>query len=281
VKIFLNGELVPEERAVVSVLDRGFLYGDGLFESMRVFAGKPFRWEQHLQRLANGLKFVRIQLPFDSAALRDAAIQLVETNQMPECLLRLTISRGIGVRGYSPKGANKPSVAMSLHPLPQSTPESLAVWRLMTSSVRLPAKEPLAQFKTCNKLPQILARIEADDAGADEALVLNTEGYVVEGASSNLFWVDGQVVCTPPLVSGILAGVTRIVVSELCRNRSLTLREANITPVALKQVQGAFVSLSSLGIAEASTLDGHTLKRSPVVQQLREDYWELVQRETV
>jgi len=171
--VFLNGNFVPEDQAVVSVFDRSFLYGDGLFETMRICKGESFRWEQHLERFAQGAKFLKIRLPFSNDSLRRYVAELVARNQMPEALLRATLSRGIGLRGYSPKGADHPSLVMSLHPAPAM--DAPARWNLITSSCRLPANEPLAQFKTCNKLSQILARAEADAAGADEALLLNTE----------------------------------------------------------------------------------------------------------
>src|SRR6266478_1503384 len=202
--VFLDGQFVPEQEAVVSVFDRAFLYGDGLFETIRVFNGKPFRWQQHLERLLQGAEFLKIQPPFAPDSLTGFAAQLVIRNQMPDSLLRLTLSRGVGLRGYSPKGADRPLLAMSLHPAPSIDPQTPPRWRLTTSTLRLPAGEPLAQFKTCNKLSQVLARAEADAAGADEALLLNTDGHVVEGASSNLFWIEDQTVCTPPLASGIL-----------------------------------------------------------------------------
>src|SRR5215831_3054390 len=212
--VFLNGEFVPEEQAVVSVFDRGFLYGDGLFETMRVFNGRVFRWEQHLERLRGGLDFLNFRFALDPARLREVADRLVLINQMPDSLLRLTISRGVGRRGCSPAGADKPTVVMTMHAPPSASPDE--GWTVITSSVRLPAGQAVAAYKTCSKLPQILARMEADAAGANEALLLNTEGVVVEGASSNLFWVKESLVCTPPIPSGILAGVTRAVVMEIC-----------------------------------------------------------------
>ncbi|HLP76592.1 MAG TPA: aminotransferase class IV, partial [Candidatus Paceibacterota bacterium] len=150
----------------------------------------------------------------------------------------------------------------------------------MTSSVRLPAGEALAQFKTCNKLAQILARAEADVAQADEALLLNTDGNIVEGASSNLFWIEGETACTPPLVSGILAGVTRAVVLDLCRALKITTCETNITSARLRQARGVFVSLSSRGVVEAESLDGATLQKAAVIETLRAAYWDLVRGET-
>src|SRR5215472_16973761 len=190
--VFLNGEFVPEKDAVISVFDRSFLYGDGLFETMRVVQGRPFRWAEHMERLERGASFAGIRIPFAEASLRKFAEELIAKNQVPEALLRLTLSRGVGVRGYSPKGAEQPTIVMSLHEFLPVDPENPPGWRLITSSFRLPADEALAQFKTCNKLPQILARAEADAAGADEALLSNTEGHVVEASSSNLFWVEAD-----------------------------------------------------------------------------------------
>src|SRR5213594_3375395 len=106
--VFLNGQFVPEERAVVSVFDRGFLYGDGLFETVRVYAGQPFRWPQHLQRLERGAEFLRLRMPFEAATLTRFARELMEHNRMFEAVLRLTLSRGVGQRGYSAKGADQP-----------------------------------------------------------------------------------------------------------------------------------------------------------------------------
>ncbi|HXE41467.1 MAG TPA: aminotransferase class IV, partial [Candidatus Baltobacteraceae bacterium] len=228
--VFLNGKFVPEERAVVSVFDRAFLLGDGLFETMLIFNGKPFRWQQHMERLQRGAKFLKIKLPFTAGQLRKAVDKLITKNKMQDALLRVMLSRGVGQRGYLPKGANSPTLVMSLHPAPELDFENPPRWKLMASSFRLPADEPLAQFKTCNKLPQILARVEADDAGADEALLLNTDGFIVEGAGSNLFWIERNMVCTPPLAAGILSGVTRLVVLEICRKLKISVREKNIQP---------------------------------------------------
>jgi branched-subunit amino acid aminotransferase/4-amino-4-deoxychorismate lyase len=244
---------------------------------MRVFKGKPFRWAQHMERLHGGAEFLKIKLPFSAEALRGFLDELVAKNEMPDALLRLTLSRGVGVRGYSPKGAGSPTLVMSLHAMPAS--DAPPRWKLITSSHRLPANEPLAQFKTCNKLAQILARAEADAAGADEALLLNTDGFVVEGASSNLFWIEGDTICTPPLAAGVLAGVTRAVVLEISRALAVKTREANVPTGELKRVDGIFVSLSSFGIVEATSLDGDICKQSPLPEKILGRYLELLKRE--
>ena len=274
--VFLNGKFVPEEQATVSVFDRSFLYGDGLFETMRVINGKPFRWWDHMERLREGGDFLGIKIPFGCKSLEKFANELIAQNKMPDALMRLTVSRGVGPRGYSPKGADKPTLVMSLHPAPVMPNSGLARWKLVTASLRLPAGDALAQFKTANKLAQVLARAEADAAGADEAVLLNTDGHVVEGASSNLFWIEGKTVCTPPLTDGLLAGVTRAVTMEICQGLSLPITERAVTPEQLRRADGVFLTLSSIGVAEAIALDGATLATSPIAEDIHSAYEKLL-----
>ena len=274
--VFLNGKFVPERKAVVSVFDRAFLYGDGLFETMRIANGRPFRWEQHMQRLEQGAAFLRIKLPFSPAKLHALVIKLAARNKTRDTLLRLTLSRGVGAPGYSPRNAKSPVLVMSLRPLPKMGQGNVTQWNVITSSFRLPAGDPLAVFKTCNKLSQVMARAEADAAGADEALLANTSGFVVEGASSNLFWLRRGVLFTPPLAAGILPGVTRTVVMEIASRLKIPLRQKNIRLRELLQSEGVFLSLSSFGVVEVKSLDGSVLKRSPLTAQIARAYEELL-----
>src|SRR5947208_3976423 len=133
--VFVNGRFLPEEQAVVSFFDRAFLYGDGIFEALRISHGQPFRWQQHMERLQAGLDHLKISSPYSPAQLRDYTRRLVAENRMPESLLRVTISRGVGKRGYSPVGANSPSVVLSLHPAPVADPDNPPRWKLITSTV--------------------------------------------------------------------------------------------------------------------------------------------------
>jgi aminodeoxychorismate lyase len=278
--VFLNGRFVPEEQALVSVLDRSFLYGDGLFETVLVANSVPFRWSQHLARLEAGAAFLGITPPFANAELTRFAAKLIHENHGSNALLRLTLSRGVGLRGYSPRSADSPVLVMTLHELTPFDPALLQNWRLKTAAIRLPADQPLAQFKTCNKLAQVLARAEAEQAGADEALLANTDDFVVEGASSNLFWIEQGSVYTPPLASGILSGITRSVVMELCREVGLSVYERNVAGSRLLQAEAVFLSLSSLGIVQATCLDGAPLRLSPLTSQIHSRYSDLVRRET-
>ncbi len=270
----INGQFVREEQAVVSVFDRSFLYGDGLFETILIHGGSPFCWQEHMERLRRGAEFLNIRIPFASKQLLQFASHLVRENQMTEALLRITLSRGVGPRGYSPQGANQPVLVMSLHAASALDLQNPPRWRLFTSAVRIPSGQPLAQHKTCNKLAQILARAEAETSGADEALLLNTDGEVAEAASSNVFWINKEVVGTPPLTSGILAGVTRTVILNICESLGVPVGEIRIQPESLRQADGVFLSLSSMGVVEVISLDGNPLRRSPLVEKIRLAYHE-------
>lgn len=278
--VFLNGKFVPEEQALVSIFDRSFLYGDGLFETLRVCHGQPFRWTQHIERLERGAALLRLRLPFSPEELRKFADELISRNRMPESVLRVHVSRGVGPRGYSIKQADRPSLTMSLHAAPQADPQNPPHWRLITSSIRLPAGDPLTNQKTCNKLPHILARAEAEERGADEALLLNTHGEVAEGAACNVFWLEGGTVCTPLLTAGALPGITRAVVLELCGALGLPAREQAATPQTLRASGGVFLTLSTLGIVEAVSLDGEPLPSVARLPALRGAYERLVEKET-
>jgi aminodeoxychorismate lyase len=276
----INGQFVSQEQAVVPVTDRSFLYGDGVFETIPVYNGKPFRWAQHLERLTRGADFLKIRLAFAPKELRGLASELIERNQMPDAVLRLTLSRGSGEPGYSPAGADAPLLAMTLRPRQPVDPENPLCWRLKTSSYKLPASDPLSSFKTNNKLLQILARAEAEAADADDALMLNTNGEVAETASANLFWVYRDTVYTTPTGRGALPGITRAVVLELCQALNLPTNKRVIKPESLRKSEGIFLSLSSLGIVPVSAIDGDPVPTSPIAEKILSAYYAVVQRET-
>ena len=276
--VLVNDRFVPAEQAAVSIFDRGFLYGDGLFEAVRVSNGRLFRWSRHMLRLHRGANFLRIKVANSDNRLREVAMELVRLNGMTEAILRLTLSRGITARGYSPATAVNPTLVMTINPLPQN--DGPAQWRLATASLRLRAGDPLAPFKTCNRLLQVLGRAEADTAGRDEVLFLNDAGQAVETSSANLFWIEQDEICTAPLGSGILPGVTRSVLFEVCDALGKRVREESIAREQLLQAEGAFASLSSLGVVEIVQIDETELSRSPLISDIRVGYEELLRRET-
>jgi aminodeoxychorismate lyase len=270
--VFLNGHFLPETEAVISINDRGFLLGDGLFETVRVVHGKPFRFAQHLERLARGADFFKIKLPFALKEIQRFAAQLIEENKMSDAILRLTLTRGTGERGYTPGNENKPTLAMTLH----AAPETPVEWNLITSSFRIPAADPISSFKTTSKILHVLARAEAKEKGADEALLVNTNGEVAETASGNLFWIYHDQICTVPTGRGVLPGVTRAVVLEICQTLGLQTNKCVIKPEALRNSEGIFVTQSALGIIPVSVFDGKTVKPSPLVDPIAQAYNEML-----
>jgi branched-chain amino acid aminotransferase len=274
VLVFLNGQFVPEAQAVVPVNDRGFMYGDGLFETLRVCGGRPFRLAQHLERMMRGADFLKIKCPFTPRELQGFAGQLVEQNQMSEAVLRLTLTRGPGERGYTPRADGRPTVVMTLHPAPP--PDQPVSWSLVTSSYRLPAADPLASFKTLNKLTHVMARGEAVDRGADEALLVNTHGEVAETASGNLFWVDQNRICTVPTGRGLLPGITRALVLEICRSLGVPADERVIEPDGLRKAAGLFITQSALGIVPVTSLNGAPVALSPLADRIAGAYGDML-----
>lgn len=275
----LNGAFVPEEKACVSVLDRGFLYGDGLFETLLLRSGRPFRWEAHLARFEQGARLLGIALPAGGTELRAWVCRLVELNGTPDAIARIALTRGVGLRGYSPRGATAPTLVITLHPAPVVDVEMPVSWRLHCASLRVAEGGLPSLLKTSSKVAHVLARAEAEAAGADEALLLNTRGEVVEAAAANLFWIENATVMTSPLASGALAGITREVVMELCRARQWALTEAAALPGRLLEAEGVFLTLTSLGIVEAVSLDERPLKRSMRVRELHQAYQHLLAQE--
>ena len=274
--VFLNGEFVSESLAVVSINDRGFTYGDGLFETMRVVGGKPFRLAQHLERMVRGAEFLKIPLPHTAKEIQKFTEQLIEQNAMPDSILRVILTRGPGQRGYGPGDAGPPTLVMTLHPTPAAATDTTATWSLVTSPYRIPASDMLSSFKTTSKLLYVMARAEAAERGADEALLVNTNGEAAETATGNLFWVYQDKICTVPTGRGVLPGITRAVVLEICQTLGLQTNKRVIKPEALRNSEGIFVTQSARGIVPVSVFDGEPVRPSPLVDQIACSYDEML-----
>jgi aminodeoxychorismate lyase len=264
---FLNGAWLPEESATISIFDRSFRYGDGLFEAILVTNGKPFRWHQHMARLAASAAFFQIPLPFAQDELRTITSELVARNAVFEAIVRIQLSRGPGPRGYAPSGNEKPTVVMTLHAAPPRP--ALHPWSLCFSAWRVAASDPLATHKTSSRIAHVLIAMEAKQRGVDECLILNTKDEIAEAGSCNVFWIRDGHVLTPPISAGALPGVTRAVVLECCQSLGIPHGEENLAAERLLKQDGVFLSLTSRGVVEADTIEGHRLPRSLVTQQLQ------------
>lgn len=266
--VFLNGHIVPQEQAMISVLDRGFLYGDGLFETLRVLSGRPVQWKAHWDRFQQGLHVLKLHCPYSEAELIQAALELVRWNHIQEGVLRLTISRGCGRRGYSPMGATEPTVVLSTSVLQKSDLQLMPQWRLATTSVCLPRAHAASSVKTANKLAQVLARAEADAVGADEGILCSPEGWVVEATSGNLFWFRAQTLCSPPLSLGALPGIARETILKIAHEWGWATREEQVRPEEWIGCDGVFMTMSTFGVVEVVAVDGQDLQRSPLTEAL-------------
>jgi branched-chain amino acid aminotransferase len=275
--VFLSGRLVPEDEAWVSVFDRGFMLGDGVFETVPIYGGRPFCWNQHLARLAAGARCLRIELPHSEEILTQNVWKLIACNQVTDAVLRITLTRGAGSRGYSPKRTGPATLVMAIYPATRLDRENPSRWRLATATVRIPPGDALALCKHTSRIQHVMARAEAEARGFDDALLLNTEGRVVEAASGNLFWIDSRTLCTPPLSSGALAGVTRSVVLGLAHKLDLSTRFTPAGTDELRNAEEAFVTLSTLGIVEVTALDDQPIARSKLTARVRDAYWDAVE----
>lgn len=274
--VYLNGRLVSDEQALVSVFDRGFCYADGLFETIRVFNGRPFRWAQHLERLNRGAAYLGIRMPNTPQELRKQADELVKTNGMKDCLIKINLSRGPGPRGYSPTGSDTPTLVVSTHPAPAWNLENPPQFRVILSQYRMVAHSPVTAFKTTDRLLHVLAAAEAEAAGADDAILLNTNGEVVCSTSGNLFWVHKDTVYTTPSGHSSLPGITRAVVLEICQTLALPTGKRVIKPEHLQRSEGLFITNSARGIVPVGFVGDEPVRESELLETIIKAFAEVV-----
>jgi branched-chain amino acid aminotransferase len=277
--VFLNGEFVPAENARIPVDDRGFLLGDGVYDTLVLQNARFHRWAEHWQRLERGAAYLKIPVPLKNPEAEQAARKLILQNNLSSGVLRIALSRGIGTRGYSVGAAKQPTFVMKVYPAIQRGEEP-PQWRLVTSTFRVEVNDPLTAVKHSSKVRHTLARIEADEVGANEAILLNTQGRIAEAVSANFFCVRADGVITPPLTEGALPGTTRSAVMEICRSLNIPACEKPVSRDDVKQASGIFLTNTTFQVIEAVELDKQALPRSPVVQKIAQAYRELVNRET-
>lgn len=249
--LWLNGRLLTADEARIDPADRGFLLGDGLFETMRLRDGRALRLAAHLARLRAGAAVLGLPIPYDDDGLAAGLAALIAAAGAGEGSLRLTVSRGPGQRGLPPPADPTPTVLMTLGGLAPETPAHLVV----ATVTRRNEHSPLSQIKSLNYLDNILARMEAQRAGADDALMLNTAGRVAESTVANVFWVkDGQVF-TPPLTEGALPGVRRAAIMAALPVVARAVVERAVAADELRGADEVFLA-NSLSVRPVATLDG-------------------------
>lgn len=254
--IFVNGEFLPEKEARISPLDRGFMYGDAIFETIRVTNGNCFLWDAHIQRLDLGARYLQISNRTAKLEIANAVKTLLTTNKIRDGFVRIQLSRGIGPRGYSPRGAESPALVVSTHRRSGFNP---ARYKLIISKVRIMADEPWTQLKTANRLPNILARREAEEAGMDEALLLNHRWSIAGASAANVFTVRGDRLMTPPVAAGGIAGTTRAFVMETAKKNGMEVREEEMLLEDFHSADAAFLTSAALLVAPIESLNSKAM----------------------
>ena len=257
----VDGDLVPAAEATVSVEDRGFAYGDAAFETMRAYGGDVFRWAAHAERLADTCETLGLDHGIADAELKRRVDETLAANDLADAYVKLSITRGVQPGTLDPHPEVDPTVVVIAKPLPRggvgSDPVPAGPAALQTTKTRKPADRAIpAAAKTHNYLNGILARLELRVTGADEALMLDPDGNVAEGATSNLFFVDGTALKTPSLDGPILPGVTRATVIDIAESEGIPVEEGTYAPDAVREADEAFLTNSTWELRPVATVDG-------------------------
>ena len=260
--VYLNGRFLPSYKAKLSPLDHGFLYGYGLFETMRAYEGHIFRLNQHLDRLGYsaqsiGLTHSTLTSEEGKQSLKNACVATLEANKLKNARLRLTVSAGEGDMTPNSSTCFSPTIlitAQNLVPLPPQKYET--GFKAALSSLRRNSQSPLARLKSTCYTENILARMAAKDIGCDEAILLNEQGYLAEGSATNIFLVSTEELITPSLESGVLPGITREIVLEMAHAINIKTLERQVKLEELIEAEEAFVTNSILELMPLTLFEG-------------------------
>jgi branched-chain amino acid aminotransferase len=276
-KIYLDGRFVDGADAKVSVFDHGLLYGDGVFEGIRLYSGNIFRLEEHLERLEHSAKAILLDLPLTRAQLSEATCETCRQNGLKDGYIRLVVTRGVGDLGLSPWLCAKPTVfiiasKISLYPQ-EHYDNGLAIVTVPTRRINPAALPPT--IKSLNYLNNILGKIEARQFGALEAIMLNDQGYVAECTADNIFIVQKGEILTPAASQGALKGVTRSTIFDIAAELKLPIREINLTRYDIWVADECFLTGSGAEVIPTVKLDGRTIgdgRPGPVTRRVLEAF---------
>ncbi len=260
--IFMDGEYIDKPNAKVSVFDHGLLYGDGVFEGIRAYTGNVFKLDEHLDRLYDSAKSILLDIPYSKVELREIVLETLRKNQYDSAYIRLVITRGVGNLGLDPFLCNRAGVIVITEQLAMFSRElyekGIEVICAATRRTRSDILSP--KVKSLNYLNNILVKIEAHNAGVSEALVLNTEGYVVEGSGENVFIVKNEVIYTPPIYLGALDGITRRAVVNAARDNGYTVVEEPFTRHDVYVADEVFLTGTAAEIVPVVKVDGREIR---------------------
>ena len=282
-QIYFDGKFVDRSKAVVSIFDHGLLYGDGVFEGIRAYNGNIFQLEAHIDRLLDSAKYIQMEIPLSRDELIEATVATMRKNHLREGYIRLVVTRGVGDLGIDPATCKRPTVFVLTEP----TPSALAgkepkVYKVIVSSLRRDRVDATShEVKSLNYLNSVMAKIEANNASVNDAILLDPRGFVSEASATNVFIVKKQKVSTPAPSSGILHGITRANILRMCRNLRYDIVERDITPFELVTADEVFLAGTKGEIVAVGSVNGRRIGSGgvgPVTQKLFQEFGKLVQR---
>jgi branched-chain amino acid aminotransferase len=281
-KIYVDGKYEDEKSARISVFDHGLLYGDGIFEGIRAYHGRVFKLKEHIDRLFYSAKAILLTLPLSHAKMMEAVVETCRRNKIRDGYIRLVVTRGVGGLGLNPNRCKKPSVIIiagkiQLYP-PEMYERGLDIITVPTVRNLHSALNPA--IKSLNYLNNILAKIEANNGGCEEAIMLNSEGYVSECTGDNVFIIKAGRMFTPPLSAGALYGITRSVVMDIAIENSIAVSEPNLTRYDLFNADECFLTGTGAELIPVVKIDGRVIGRGkpgPVTKTLVAKYKALTQ----
>src|ERR1041385_5222613 len=272
-KVFIDGKFCDERDAKVSVFDHGLLYGDGVFEGIRAYHGRVFRLKEHIDRLFYSAKAILLTIPMSHQEVMDAVIESCRRNKLRDGYIRLVVTRGVGTLGLNPNRCKNPSVIVIADKIQLYPPELYArgMEIITVPTVRNLHSALNPAIKSLNYLNNILAKIEANNAGCEEAIMLNAEGFVSECTGDNVFIIKNGQMFTPPLSAGALYGITRGVVIDLARESGISVTEPNLTRYDLFNADEFFLTGTGAEIIPVVKIDGRVIgsgKPGPITKNL-------------
>jgi len=276
--VYIDGNFYPKSKAKISVYDHGLLYGDGVFEGIRAYEGVVFKLDEHLDRLYHSAHTIALDIPLSKEEMKRAVLDTLKKNNLRDAYIRLVVTRGPGDLGLDPRKCSKPTVVIITEPLIQLHSEEkkkTGVTAIISWVKRDPVDATTHEIKSLNYLNSILAKIEANIAGVDEAICLDKRGFVCEGAAENIFIVKDGEIATPPICTGALAGITRGVVIKLARKLGYSVTERNITPNELFNADEVFFTGTAAEIIPVREINSRLIgdgKPGPVTKHLMEEF---------
>jgi len=275
--IYIDGRFYPASEAKVSVYDHGLLYGDGVFEGIRVYDGLVFKLKEHIDRMYDSAKVIKLDIPMSKEEMVKAVVEALKVNKIRDGYVRIVVTRGVGDLGLDPRKCPRPTVIIIADAIQiYDTGAKEKGLTAIISSIRRDSVDATShEAKTLNYLNSILAKIEANNAGVDEAIMLDHRGFVSEGTGDNIFIVKDGVVYTPPRTAGILPGITRACVIQLCKELGVRVVEKDITVVELYTADEVFVTGTAAEVMPITVINGRPIgdgRPGPITRRLMDEF---------